>query len=59
MKPYIIVVAIALIVAQGVFVAWYARKIVVQVRADQAAQQYQKEVYDYQDAVFPIRNWQI
>ena len=56
MLKYIIVIILALIVGQGVYVGYYAVKAVNQIKANQ---QYQKEVYDYEDAVIPIRKWDI
>jgi len=59
MKKYIILAALALIVAQGFVVYGYARKVVAQVKADQAAVEYQQDIHDWEDAVTPVITYKL
>ena len=59
MKKYLLLMAIALLVAEAGCVAGYARKVVAQVKADQANLQYQQEVYEWNEVYFPTKSWQL
>ena len=55
MLKYIIVIVLALIIAQGVYVGYYAIHTIEHVKA---MQQNVKEMYDYNDTHFPVKRWE-